>query len=190
MTAAAFDPSASLSGQPTLAVAAGRNLIAAGAIFGGANLFQWSVLSGAAHVHPAMLALSWPIAVTLFIVIVRRLRARGGEHAIRAASWSRWSIAAQIGAALSLAAASALTSNWELMRWMSPIGLGFYGLAFAVAVARGGPKWLGGLALGAVIAAVGVAQLVGTPEQYLAYAGGLVAFALIPGAVLAFGRAR
>jgi uncharacterized membrane protein YkgB len=55
---------------------------------------------------------------------------------------------------------------------------------------RGGPKWLAGAALGAFIAAAGVAQLIGTQEQYLAYAGGLIAFALIPGAVLAFGRAR
>ncbi|WGM32352.1 hypothetical protein [Brevundimonas sp. NIBR11] len=190
MTAATLDTPVAQSGQPTLAVAAGRNLIAAGSIFGAANLFQWGVLSGALHLHPALLALSWPVAVTVFIVTVRRLRSLGGQHAIRAASWSRWSIAAQIAAALSLAAASGLTGNWELMRWMSPIGLGFYGVAFAVAVARGGPKWLGGLALGSFIAAAGVAQLVGTPQQYLAYAGGLVAFALIPGAILAFGRAR
>lgn len=189
MTATTLHP-VSNAAAPTLAVAAGRNLIAAGAIFGAANLFQWSVLSGAAHIHPAMLSLSWPAAVALFILTVRRLRSLGGEPAVRAAAWSRWSIAAQIAAALSLAAASVLMSNWELMRWMSPIGLGFYGLAFGIAVLRGGPKWLGGLALGALIAATGVAQRIGTPEQYLAYAGGLFAFALIPGAVLAFGRAR
>jgi hypothetical protein len=189
MTATTLDPISTAS-APTLAVAAGRNLIAAGTIFGAANLFQWSVLSGAAHLHPALLSLSWPVAVAVFIVIVRRLRSLGGEHAIRAASWSRFSILAQIVAALSLAGASALTANWELMRWMSPIGLGFYGLAFSIAVVRGGPKWLGGAALGAFIAAAGVAQLIGTPEQYLAYAAGLVAFAVIPGAALAFGRAR
>lgn len=175
---------------PTLAIAAGRNMVAAGAVFASANLFQWGVLSGALHLHPALLGLSWPVAVTLFIVIVRRLRSLGGEPAIRAASWSRWAILAQIGAALVLAAASALASNWELMRWMSPVGLTFYGLAFSVAVMRGGPKWLAGVALGSILAAGGVALLVGTPEQYLAYACGLIAFALIPGAALAFGRAR
>lgn len=175
---------------PTLAVAAGRNLIAAGTIFAAANLFQWGVLSGAAHLHPAVLSLSWPVAVTLFIVIVRRLRARGGQAAIRAASWSRQAIVAQIVAALSLVAASVLFHDWELMRWMSPVGLAFYGVAFSIAVVRGGPKWLAGVALGSFVAAAGVAQLVGTPSQYLAYACGLVAFALIPGAVLALGRAR
>lgn len=189
MTATTLDPISTAS-APTLAVAAGRNLIAAGTIFSAANLFQWSVLSGAAHLHPTLLSLSWPVAVTLFIVIVRRLRSLGGEPAIRAASWSRSSIIAQIVAALSLAAASALTANWELMRWMSPIGLGFYGLAFSLAVVRGGPKWLAGAALGSFAAAGGVALLIGQPSQYLAYACGLVAIACIPGLALALGRAR
>ena len=190
MTAASIAAPTSLAGRPTLDVAAGRNLIAAGSIFGAANLFQWGVMSGALHLHPAMLSLSWPVAVTAFILIVRRLRRLGGEPALRAASWSRWGILAQIGAALSLAAASALFGDWELMRWMSPIGLGFYGLAFSVAVIRGGPKWLAGAALGAFVAAAGVAQLIGTPSQYLAYACGLAAFAFIPGLVLASRRAR
>lgn len=190
MTVAALDTSAPLSAQPTLAVAAGRNLIAAGSIFAAANLFQWGVMSEALHLHPALLGLSWPVAVTVFLILLRRLRGMGGEAAIRAAGWSRWAILAQIAAAVSLAIASGLTSNWELMRWMSPIGLGFYGLAFAVAVARGGPRWLAGASLGAVLAAAGVAQLIGSPSQYLAYACGLIAFAFIPGLALAFGRAR
>ena len=46
MTATTFDPVAAFQAQPTLAVAAGRNLIAAGSIFGAANLFQWGVMSG------------------------------------------------------------------------------------------------------------------------------------------------
>ncbi len=189
MTAVAFAP-LSPAAAPTLAVAAGRNLIAAGAIFGAANLFQWSVLSGTSHLHPAALSLSWPVAVALFIVLIRRLRGLGGEPALRAASWSRWSIAAQIGTALSLAAASALLGDWELMRWMSPVGLAFYAIAYSVAVIRGGPRWLALIALGATVAASAVAMLIGTPEQYLAYAGGLAAFALLPGLALASGRAR
>ncbi|WP_428151560.1 hypothetical protein [Brevundimonas sp.] len=189
MTATTFDP-VPLSTQPTLAVAAGRNLIAAGSIFAAANLFQWGVMSGVLHLHPATLSLSWPVAVVAFLIILRRLRGLGGEAAIRAASWSRWAILAQIAAALSLAIASVLLKNWALMMWMSPIGLALYGLAFLVAAVRGGPKWLAGVALGAFIAAGGVALLIGTPQQYLAYACGLVAFALIPGLALTFGRAR
>jgi len=190
MTATTLDPATSLSAQPTLAIAAGRNLIAAGAIFGAANLFQWGVLSGTLHLHPAMLSLTWPVAVAGFIILVRRLRNAGGEPAKRAASWSRWAILLQIAAAVSLAIASGVTQNWALMMWMSPVGLAFYGVAWAIAAFRGGPVWTGGVALGAFGGAMGVASLVGTPTQYLAYACGLVCAALIPGLVLAFGRTR
>ena len=190
MTATTFEPVSLVSGQPTLAVAAGRNLIAAGAIFGAANLFQWGVMTGSLHLHPAMLSLSWPVAVAAFIITVRRLRNAGGEPARRAASWSRWAILFQIAAAVSLAVASGLTRNWALMMWMSPVGLAFYGVAWAVAAFRGGPGWMVAVAAGSLCGAMGVAALVGTPTQYLAYAYGLVCAALIPGLVLASGRAR
>lgn len=190
MTATTFEPASIIPGQPTLAVAAGRNLIAAGSIFGAANLFQWGVLSGALPLHPALLSLTWPVAVAVFILLVRRLRNAGGEPARRAASWSRWAILFQIAAAVSLAIASGLTRNWALMMWMSPVGLAFYGVAWAIAALRGGPGWMIAVAAGALCAAMGVAALVGTPTQYLAYAYGLVCAALIPGLVLAFARAR
>lgn len=189
MTATTLDP-VSTGSAPTLAVAAGRNLIAAGAVFGAANLFQWSVLSGAAHLHPALLALSWPVAVSLFIVIVRRLRNAGGEPARRAAAWARWSIGLQILIAGSLAVASGLSHDWGLMKWMSPLGLAFYGVGWAVAAFRGGANWMVAVAAGAFAGAMGVAALVGTPTQYLAYAWGLACAALIPGLMLATGRAR
>ncbi|WP_309628596.1 hypothetical protein [Brevundimonas sp.] len=190
MTATIFEPVSVAPGQPTLRVAAGRNLIAAGAIFGVANLFQWGVVTGALPLHPAMLSVSWPVAVAAFIITVRRLRSVGGEPAKRAAVWSRWAILFQIAAAISLAVASGVTQNWALMMWMSPVGLAFYGVAWAVAALRGGPGWMVAVAAGALFGAMGVASLVGTPTQYLAYAYGLVCAALIPGLVLAFGRAR
>jgi len=190
MSATTLDLPASSRPEPTLAVAAGRNLVAAGAIFGIANLFQWGVLSGALHVHPALLSLSWPVAVTLFIVILRRLRSAGGPAAVRAAGWSRWAILMQIAAALTLAGISAALQNWALMMWMSPIGLGFYAVAWLIAAMRGGAIWMGALGLAAATAAGGVALLVGTPVQYLAYGTGLILFALLPGLALATGRTR
>lgn len=190
MTAAALDRAAFTRSEPSLVVAAGRNLIAAGAIFGLANLFQWGVLSGALHIHPAILSLSWPVAVTLFIVTLRRLRNAGGPDAVRAAAWSRLTILVQIGAALALAGISATLQNWTLMMWMSPIGLGVYAVAWLVAAIRGGAAWMGALGLGAAAAAGSVALLVGTPLQYLAYGAGLIIFALLPGLVLATSRVR
>ena len=190
MTTATLDFAPPARHAPTLAVAAGRNLIAAGAIFGMANLVQWGILGGVLPLHPALLSVTWPIAVTPFIVILRRLRSTGGPAAVRAAGWSRGAILMQIGAALTLAGASALTHDWSLMMWMSPIGLGFSAVAWLVAAMRGGAIWMGVIGLSSAAAAGGVALLVGTPMQYLAYGIGLIMFALLPGLVLATGRTR
>lgn len=190
MTATALDLPAGSGTAPTLAVAAGRNLVLAGTIFGLANLIQWTILGGILPLHPALLSLTWPVAVTLFVVILRRLRNVGGPAAVRAAGWSRWAILLQIATALSLAALSAMMRDWSLMMWMSPIGLGVYAVAWLIASMRGGAAWMGGLGLATAAAAGGVCLLVGTPTQYLAYGVGLIVFALIPGLVLALGRAR
>ncbi|CAN5137620.1 hypothetical protein BH09PSE1_BH09PSE1_24910 [soil metagenome] len=169
-----------------LAVAGGRTLILAGAVFGLANLTQWAIMSGALHVSQAFLALIWPVAVGVFILALRRLRRHGGEAALRAAVWSRIAIFSQIGAALALAVLSGVTGHWTLMMWMSVVGLGFYAVAWSIAAVRTRTIWIGGVALGCLCAAGGVAQLVGTPAQYLAYACGLAAFVLVPGLVLVF----
>lgn len=170
----------------SLAVAAGRNLIAAGSIFAVANAVQWAIMSGALDLHPAVLSLTWPIAVGTFLVILRQLRAAGGEAGRRTAAWSRVAILSQIGAALVLVAASAATGQWGLMMWTSVVGLALYAIAWGIAAVRTRRAWIGGVALGCLCAAGGVATLVGTPSQYLAYACGLLVFAFMPGLVLVF----
>lgn len=155
-------------------------------MFGLANLTQWAIMSGALHISQAFLGLIWPVAVGLFIAILRKLRSLGGEAARRTAVWSRIAIFSQIGTAVALAIVSGVTGHWVLMMWMSVVGMAFYGLAWAIAAARTRTVWIGGIALGCFCAAGGVAQLVGTPAQYLAYACGLVAFTLVPGLVLVF----
>ena len=170
----------------SLAVAAGRNLIAAGSIFAVANAVQWAIMSGSIDLHPAVLSLTWPIAVGTFLVILRQLRAAGGAAGRRTAVWSRFAILSQIGAALALVAASATTGQWGLMMWTSVVGLALYGVAWAIAAVRTRKTWIGAVALGCLCAAGGVATLVGTPGQYLAYACGLIAFAFLPGLALVF----
>ena len=179
-------PSDTNLADTTLAVAAGRNLIAAGSIFAVANAVQWAIMGGALDLHPAVLSLTWPIAVGTFLVILRQLRAAGGEAGRRTAVWSRFAILSQIGAALVLVVASAATGQWGLMMWTSVVGLALYGIAWGTAAVRTRKAWIGAVALGCLCAAGGVATLVGTPDQYLAYACGLIAFALLPGLVLVF----
>lgn len=186
MTAVVFDLHTPAS-PATLTAAAGRVLIAAGAVFGAANLFQWSVMSGL-WLHPAALSLSWPVAVTAFLIVVRRQRRNGGEAARCVTGWSRLFILSQIAAALTLAGLSAWRGDWSTMMWMSPAGLSLYAVGWGIGAMNSGRRWMAGLAFGATIAAAALTQLIGTPEQYLAYASALFAFVLIPGLMMAVSR--
>ena len=187
MSAIAFDL-APPSSPPSVSVCAGRVMLLAGVAFGAANLIQWGVMSGILGWHPAVLSLSWPIAVGAFLIGVFRLRRAGSEAGQRVAGWSRAAILIHIGAALALAGLSAATGDWELMRWTSAIGLTLYGLAWSVAAARTGTV---NMAVVAATAFAGVAAITlrfGTPDQYLIYACALALVALLPGLWLALGR--
>ena len=186
MTAAVFDLQAPVS-PATLTVAAGRVLIAAGAVFGAANLFQWSVMSGL-WLHPATLSLSWPVAVTAFLITVRRLRRNGGEAAQKVTSWSRLFILSQVAAALGLAALSAWRGDWSIMMWMSPVGLSLYAVGWGLGAMNSGRQWMGGVAVATTLAASAMTRLIGTSDQYLAYASALFVFVLIPGLLMAASR--
>ena len=185
MTSTPFAPLDGASpSQTNTAIAAGRVLILAGAVFGAANLAQWAVLSGVLHASPALLSLTWPVAVGVFLIVLNRLRCAGGEAACRVAVWSRMAVLSQIAVALGLAAVSAMTGRWTLMMEMSVAGLALYGVGWTIAAVRTRTAWIAGVAMGCWAAAGGLALLVGTPTQYLAYACGLAVFALVPGLAL------
>ncbi len=188
MTAAVLASPAADAPQPTLAVAAGRVLALAGTVFGLSNLFQYGVQSGLLHLHPAVLGLSWPITVGIFLFTLARLRRIGGDNGRRAAGWSRFGIAAMIGAALTLLAVSFVRQDFTTLFWMTPVSIGFYAAAWAIAAVRARRGWMMAPALGALCAAGVAVSLLGTPAQYLVYALALFAFVLIPGAWLASGR--
>lgn len=190
MTAATLATPRTVESPISLPVAAGRNLMAAGAVFGAANLFQFGVMSGALGLHPAALSLSWPIAVAVFLTVLLRLRRSGGEAARRAGQWSRYAVLAQIGAALTLLAISLATRDWGWMRATPVVGMGLYGTVWAIAAVRSRRPWMGIVAGGCLMTAVALALLLGTPTQYLAYAIGLFVFILAPGVLLASGRVR
>lgn len=188
MTAALLaDPPLSPT-EPTLAVASGRVLALAGTVFGLSNLFQYGVQSGLLHLHPAVLSLSWPAAVVVFFVSLARLRRSGGPAARRAAVWSRLGIAAMIVSALALLALSFIRRDFTTMLWMTPVAMGLYVAAWGTASIRARRGWMVAPALGMLCAAGVAISLLGTPSQYLAYAAGLFAFVLIPGAWMASGR--
>ena len=189
MTATVFTPPLSPAhGAPTLAVAAGRVLTLAGAVFGLSNLFQYGVQSGLLHLHPAVLGLSWPVTIGVFLFSLARLRRIGGDNGRRAAVWSRFGVAIMIGAALTLLAVSVARQDFTTMVWMTPVSIGLYAVAWTTAAIRARRGWMMAPALGALCAVGLTAAVLGTPSQYLIYACALFAFVLIPGAWLASGR--
>lgn len=188
MTATTYSDPSSVAAEPTLAVCAGRVMTLAGSVFAAANLFQYGVISGLLHLHPASLSLSWPIALAVFFTGLARLRAGGGANVRRVALWSRMAIGAQILIALALLGLSLVRHDFTFMYWTSPVGLTIYGLAWMTAAARGGRAWMIAPSLGAFVAAGVVASMPGTAPAYLAYASGLLAFVLLPGLWLALGR--
>ncbi len=181
MTATTFETTSASRREPTLQVAVGRVLVLAGAVFGLSNLFQYGVYSGLLNLHPAVLGLSWPIAVTVFIVGLMRLRKSGGAAGRCSANWSRLGILAMIASALTLLGLSIVQQDFSLMYWMTPVGLGIYALAWAAAAVRTRRSWMAAQAIGAATIAGLTVTLLGAPEQYLFYAIGLFAFAFAPG---------
>ena len=188
MTAAILTSPASGAARPTLAVAAGRVLALAGTVFGLSNLFQYGVQSGLLHLHPAVLGLSWPITVGVFLFTLARLRRVGGDNGRRAAAWSRFGILTMIAAALTLLVLSLVRQDFTTMFWMTPVGIGLYAVAWTTAAVRARRGWMIAPALGAFCAVGAAISVLGTPTRYLVYAVALLAFVLIPGAWLASGR--
>ena len=171
--------------QLSVAECAGRILAVAGLCFGGANLVQWSVLSGALPLHPAVLGLSWPLAVTGFLITLFRIRKGAGASGRRVAGWSRLGVFTLIGSALALLAVSATTGHWSLMAWNSVFSPLIYAVAWSVAALRARRPNMVLLAGIALTGGVAVGLAVGTPDQYLACAVTLALVALLPGLALA-----
>ena len=188
LTATACSDPLPLVIEPALHVCAGRVLFLAGAVFATANLFQYGVYSGLLHLSPAVLSLSWPIALAVFFTVLARLRSGGGTNVRRVALWSRMAIGIQLVTAVSLLGISFVRHDFTFMFWTSPVGLIVYGVAWMTAAARGGRGWMIAPSLGAFLAAGVVISLLGTAPAYLAYAAGLIAFVLTPGLWLALGH--
>lgn len=190
MTATVLSPATTTPSEPSLSAAVGRFLVLAGAVFGIANLFQFGVLSGLLHLHPAVLSLSWPLAVAGFLIVLFRMRRSPSATVRRAAIWSRFALAGQISGALILLGLSIVLKDWTIMRAMSVVGMALSGVAWIIAAVRTRTLWTAGLAAGCLGASAGIALLLGTPAQYLAYGLSLFAFALTPGLILMSGGDR
>ncbi|HEV2081748.1 MAG TPA: hypothetical protein VGR32_04755 [Brevundimonas sp.] len=187
---AASTPFVRASADWTAGQAVGRVLVASGAAFGAANLFQWGLMSGLLPLHPAWLSLSWPVALAVFFSVLIRVRRNPSPGARTAGGWSRRAIAVQLSVVAALLAVSAATGRWETMAWATVSTPALYAAAWAVAALRTRRPVLALPAVAGLAGAATIALLLGSPAQHLASAATLLFTALIPGLLLITARSE
>lgn len=169
----------------------GAILALAGAVFAAASVAQWAVLSKVLAVSNVWLAAVWFGALAIFfagLLIARgRLRTKPGAYSpANKASGAVWQ---GIGMAIffsffAMSAATWRTHSPWLINFTPSLILLFYGVGWTLGRAMSGMKWMQWCAWGSFLAAVGVAFLIDSPLQYLAYAACLLLLATLPGLVL------
>lgn len=169
----------------------GSVLVAAGAVFAPASLAHWAVVSDRWDLPRSGLAVIWVAAVAVFLVALFTSKSRMRGQADASSRNNQASGAVWTGVGLASFAlwgafmiASVRTGEFVIMDMFAVIILALYGAGFSVAGALSGQAWLKAVAGAAMLLAVGLALLVGRPEQYLLYALALVLVALVPGLVM------
>lgn len=169
----------------------GPILIAAGLIFGVANLSQWMIQTDVLTVDPMAPLWLWLgagaiFAVALFILIRRASRKPGyGSHGNKAvgAAWSGLGFGIFV-MWLSFLAVGFSSGDWSMMWAMPSIVATAYGSAWLVSGAMSGQRWMTVIALISYAGAVTCGALIGNPAIYLVITALMFATALIPGLAL------
>ncbi|MDI1327047.1 MAG: hypothetical protein PSV23_09655 [Brevundimonas sp.] len=169
----------------------GPIMIAAGVIFGAANVIQWAIQTGALAVDPMAQLWLWlaagaVFALALFILIRRASRKPGfGSHGNKAvgAAWSAIGFGIFV-MWLSLMAIGFRSGDWTMMWAMPSIVATAYGSAWMVSAAATGQRWMTLVGLLAYAGAIVSGALIGSTTIYLVFAVLMVATALVPGFVL------
>lgn len=173
------------AGQDT-PLMAGPYLVVGGGWFAAASLVQWVVvrdLLGLTH-QPAILA--WLLAAVGFAIslvfLVRRDRAKV-ESSRNLAINSVWTgIGYSIFAFwLGVTIMAYLHDNYFVLNSISLYVLGAYGIGWTLAAAVTGRAWMHVVAIFTFLTVPVLGALVGTGQEYLAYALALVFTAVIPG---------
>lgn len=168
----------------------GSMLVAAGGIFGSASVAHWLVASGRIVASPWALPLIWLAALAVFLGVIipirRRLsptKAQTGANRATGIAWQGvgWTI-------FTLWAAIAIvcwrTHSAIALLLLPSIVLALYGLAWMVAAAMTGKRWIWLTAIGSYAGAVVVAMFAVTPWVFLVFAAALMLLAVAPGVAL------
>jgi len=169
----------------------GGILVSAGAIFGLASLLQWAIGTNILRLSPWAPLFIWVGSGLVFGVlatlIIRGSRGRpGAQSTVNRATGSAWS---GVGFSifviwLGLAVIAYRTRDAAVMNVFPLIILALYGSAWSIAASMTRKAWMRVTSLGCFAGAVGLGFLVDSPHMLLAYAGCLVAFAILPGLAL------
>lgn len=169
----------------------GPIMVAAGLIFGAANLAQWAIVSDLVAVEPIVMLWVWLTAgaafsVALFFLIRRASRKPGygstGNKAVGAA-WSALGFGIFV-MWLSLMAVGFSSGNWELMWAMPSIVATTYGTAWMVSAAFSSQRWMTVVGLISYAGAIACGALIGNPDIYLVFSVLMVLTGLVPGLAL------
>ncbi|WP_125256273.1 hypothetical protein [Brevundimonas fluminis] len=172
-------------------VLGGGILIAAGLIFGLTSIIHWLIAIEAIAVGPVAYAVIWVSAMAtffacLFVLIGRNKGRPGAASLVNQAVGTAWM---GVGLLIFVMSISIAVISWrvqsEILTLIFPSMIfAAYGSGWAVSAAMSKSRWQWWLAIAAWAAAPAIAALVGTSWIWLAYAGGLVLLALVPGVVL------
>ena len=169
----------------------GPIMVAAGLIFGTANLAQWAIVSDLVVVAPIAQLWVWLAAgavfsIALFFLIRRANRKPGagstGNKAVGAA-WSALGFGIFV-MWISLMAVGFTSGDWALMWAMPSIVATTYGTAWMISAAFSSQRWMTLVGLISYAGAIACGALIGNPAIYLVFSVLMVLTGLVPGLAL------
>lgn len=169
----------------------GPIMVAAGLIFGVANLVQWAIVSDFVVVAPIVMLWVWLTAGAAFsaaLVFLTRRASRKpgygstGNKAVGAA-WSALGFGIFV-MWLSLMAVGFASGNWDMMWAMPSIVATTYGTAWIISAAFSSQRWMTLVGLISYAGAIACGALIGNPAIYLVFSVLMVLTGLIPGLAL------
>tara|TARA_R110002051_G_scaffold2221_3_gene11568 strand:- start:2051 stop:2677 length:627 start_codon:yes stop_codon:yes gene_type:complete len=169
----------------------GPIMVAAGLIFGAANLVQWAIVSDLVVVDPMAMLWIWLTAGAVFCValvfLIRRANRKPGAGSTGnkavGAAWSALGFGIFI-MWISLMAVGFTSGNWALMWAMPSIVATTYGTAWMISSAFSSQRWMTAVGLTAYAGAIACGALIGDPAIYLVFSVLMVLTGLFPGLVL------
>lgn len=169
----------------------GSILIAAGVIFATASVGQWAIATDLIAAPPVAALVLWGGALLVFFAALTVLNIRIGRKPGAFSPVNKSTGAAWMGVGLVIFVMAIAMSivSWKVQSAIPallfpPLIFAVYGAGWAVSATMSDKKWLWWLAIGAWAGAPLIALLTGEPEQYLAYAAGLLLLTVVPGVVM------